>query len=106
MRPLRPLRLASDGIRVARRSVVGFWGHGWLANRRASGRRRLLPGGLGLRNELIAPPPKDSRADDGDQNHTDDRQPDGPTNSEFRDEDKNDQQNCAADDEDGCGRHG
>jgi hypothetical protein len=56
-----------------------------------------LPSWLRLGGELIAPPPKAAGTEQRNQDYTNDHYPTRPANREFSDQEKDDQQNCAAD---------
>jgi hypothetical protein len=56
---------------------------------------------LWLSSEAIGPPPKESAADQCQQNDPDDRHPNDPTNRKPSDQDKNRQQDAAANNRDG-----
>jgi hypothetical protein len=64
-----------------------------------------LPSWLRLGGELIAPPPKAAGPEQRHQDYTDDHYPTRPANREFSDQEKDNQQNCAADYEDGGETH-
>jgi hypothetical protein len=64
-----------------------------------------LAGWLRRSSEAAAPPPKAPGAEQGNQNHTDDRHPDGPANRQFGNQEEDDQQNYAGDYGDRCEAH-
>jgi len=65
-----------------------------------------LPSWLWLGRKTTAPPPKAAGTQQSHQDYAYDRYPDDPANCQFRNQDKDEQQNYAGDYEDGGESHG
>jgi len=77
-----------------------------LGSNTSSAVRSWLPSRLWLGCKTIAPPPKAAGTQQSHQDYAYDCYPDYPANCQFRNQDKDEQQNYAGDDEDGGESHG